>query len=155
MKYSKIVILVVIVLIALGGKFIFNFFKDRSTIENSLSNEEQIVLSRYKEMQQAMVDRDIDKLNNVVKDGTTFTHMSGKTQTKEEYFEDIRNGSLDYQSYTIENPSVSIDGNKAILKAKVTLTANAYGAKGSYPFNVSAYFEKVDNEWLYTNKGGK
>lgn len=102
-----------------------------------------------------MVDKDIDKLNNIVKDGTTFTHMSGRTQTKEEYFEDIRIGALDYQSYTIENPSVSIDGNKAILKARVTLTANAYGAKGSYPFNVSAYFEKVDNEWLYTNKGGK
>lgn len=122
---------------------------------NILSNEEEIILNRYKEMQQAMVDKDIDKLNKIVKDGTTFTHMSGRTQTKEEYFEDIRIGALDYQSYTIENPSVSIDGNKAILKARVTLTANAYGAKGSYPFNVSTYFEKVDNEWLYTNKGGK
>ena len=103
-------------------------------------------------MQQAMVDKDIDKLNMIVKDGTTFTHMSGKTQTKEEYFEDIRTGALDYQSYTIENHNVSVDGNKAILKARVTLTANAYGAEGSYPFNISAYFEKVNGEWLYTNK---
>ena len=152
MKYSKIVILVVIVLIALGGIFMFNFFKDRSTIENSLSNEEQIVLSRYKEMQQAMVDKDMDKLNSIVKDGTTFTHMSGKIQTKEEYLADIESKALDYQSYTIENPKVEIDGNKAILTARVTLTANAYGAQGSWPFNVTAYFEKVNNEWLYRNK---
>lgn len=152
MKKIIIVILVILV-IGIGGIYMLNHNKDNDI--NILSNEEEIILNRYKEMQQAMVDKDIDKLNNVVKDGTTFTHMSGRTQTKEEYFEDIRNGSLDYQSYTIENPSVSIDGNKAILKAKVTLTANAYGAKGSYPFNVSAYFEKVDNEWLYTNKGGK
>ncbi len=152
MKKIIIVILVILV-IGIGEIYMLNHNKDNGI--NILSNEEEIILNRYKEMQQAMVDKDIDKLNNVVKDGTTFTHMSGRTQTKEEYFEDIRNGSLDYQSYTIENPSVSIDGNKAILKAKVTLTANAYGAKGSYPFNVSAYFEKVDNEWLYTNKGGK
>ncbi|MBR1936232.1 MAG: nuclear transport factor 2 family protein [Bacilli bacterium] len=125
---------------------------NRNNNISSLTSEENIILNRYKEMQQAMVDKDIDKLNKIVKDGTTFTHMSGKTQTKEEYFEDIRTGALDYQSYTIENPSVSIDGNKAILKARVTLTANAYGAQGSYPFNVSAYFEKVDKEWLYTNK---
>ena len=122
-----------------------------SSISN-LTNEEEIVLSRYKEMQQAMVDKDIDKLNRIVKDGTTFTHMSRKTQTKEEYFEDIKTGALDYQSYTIENSRISIEGNKAILKARLILTANAYGAQGTYPFNVSAYFEKVDGEWLYTNK---
>lgn len=119
---------------------------------SNLTNEEGTILNIYKEMQQAMIDKDIDKLNKIVKDGTTFTHMSGKTQTKEEYFEDIKTGALDYQSYTIENPSVSIEENKAILKARVTLTANAYGAQGSYPFNVTAFFEKIDDEWLYTNK---
>ena len=122
-------------------------------IDNSnLSLEEEIILNRYKELEQAMIDKDIDKLNKIVKEGTTFTHMSGKTQSKNEYFEDIRSGALDYQSYTIENSRVTIDGNTAILKARVTLTANAYGAQGTYPFNISAYFEKIDGEWLYTNK---
>ena len=125
---------------------------NRNNNISSLTNEENIILNRYKEMQQAMVDKDIDKLNRIVKDGTTFTHMSGKTQTKEEYFEDIKTGALDYQSYTIENSRISIEGNKAILKARLILTANAYGAQGTYPFNVSAYFEKVDGEWLYTKK---
>ena len=124
-----------------------------NNIDNSnLSLEEEIILNRYKELEQAMIDKDIDKLNKIVKDGTTFTHMSGKIQSKNEYLEDIRSGALDYQSYTIENPRVTIDGNTAILKARVTLTANAYGAQGTYPFNISAYFEKIDGEWLYTNK---
>ncbi len=127
-----------------------NHHKDNDI--GNTTDEEEIVLNRYKEMQQAMIDKDIDKLNNIIKDNTTFTHMSGRTQTKEEYIEDIRTGELDYQSYTIENPNVTIDGNKAIIKARVTLTANAYGAQGSYPFNISACFEIVDGEWLYTNK---
>ena len=111
-------------------------------IDNSnLSLEEEIILNRYKELEQAMIDKDIDKLNKIVKEGTTFTHMSGKTQSKNEYFEDIRSGALDYQAYTIENPRVTIDGNTDILKARVTLTANAYGAQGTYPFNIYAFFE--------------
>ena len=57
-------------------------------------------LSRYEEMQQAMVDKDIDTLNKIVKDWTMYTHMSWKRQTKEEYFSDIKNGRLDYQDYT-------------------------------------------------------
>ena len=130
----------------------FNNLKNKNVNEDNLSNEEVIVLNKYKEMQQTMVDKDIDKLNNIVKDGTTFTHMSGKTQTKEEYFADIESKALDYQSYTIENTKVEIDGNKAILTARVILTANAYGAQGSWPFNVIAYFEKINNEWLYRNK---
>ena len=128
----------------------FNFKKNNEQV-NNLSSEEQEILNRYKEMQQAMVDKDIKKLREIVKDDTTFTHMSGRTQTREEYFADIESKALDYQSYTIENPVVTIDGNKAALKARVTLTANAYGAQGSYPFNVNAHFEKINNEWLYTN----
>ena len=149
MKKIIIVILVILVII-IGGIDMFNHQKEKDI--SDLNNEEEIVLNRYKEMQQAMVDKDIDKLNNIVKDGTTFTHMSGKTQSKEEYFEDIRSGDLDYQSYTIENPKVTIDGNKAILKARVTLTANAYGAQESWPFNISAYFERINGDWLYINK---
>lgn len=57
-------------------------------------NEEEKVLAVYKSMQQAMIDKDIDKLDRIVKDGTTFTHMSGKTQTKEEYFGEIADGTV-------------------------------------------------------------
>lgn len=123
--------------------------KDNNEMINQ--SEEEIVLNRYKQMLTAMCDKDEDVLNEVIKDGTTFTHMSGKTQTKEEYIYDIVTKRLDYKSYTIDNPEVTIEENKAILKAKVSLTANAYGAYGTYPFNVTAYFEKIDGNWYYRN----
>lgn len=146
----KKIIVAITIIIIIGGIVMIAFNHNKSN-ENYLSSEEQEVLNRYKEMQQAMVDKDIEKLREIVKDDTIFIHMSGKKQTREEYFADIESNELDYQSYTIENPVVTIDGNKATLKARVTLTANAYGAQGSYPFNVNAHFEKINNEWLYTN----
>jgi len=64
-----------------------------------MMNEEEKVLAAYEAMQQAMINKDIDKLDRIVKDGTTFTHMSGKTQTKEEYFGEIADGTLNYHKY--------------------------------------------------------
>ena len=109
------------------------------------------VLNRYKAMEQAMVDANIDILNEIILDGTTFRHMSGKVQTKDEYLNDIKNGALDYQTYTIENEEITIDGDVAYIKAKVTLTANAYGAQGSWPFNVNAHMKRIKGIWYYTN----
>lgn len=38
----------------------------------TMINEEEKVLAAYESMQQAMIDKDIDKLDRIVKDGTTF-----------------------------------------------------------------------------------
>ena len=113
--------------------------------------EEARVIARYRAVQQAMIDKDIDTLDKIILDGTIFRHMSGKTQTKDEYFADIRNGRLDYQSYTMTDEKVEINGNDATLTCYVVLTANAYGAQGSWPFNVTAHLVKIDGEWYMTN----
>ncbi|MBQ6551196.1 MAG: nuclear transport factor 2 family protein [Lachnospiraceae bacterium] len=113
--------------------------------------DEQRVIARYQAVQQAMIDKDIDVLDEIILDGMTFTHMSGKTQTKDEYFADIRDGRLDYQSYTMKDAKVVIDGDDATLTCRVVLTANAYGAQGSWPFNVTAHLVRIDGEWYMTN----
>lgn len=125
-----------------------------STVEQeseTMINEEEKVLAVYKSMQQAMIDKDIDALDRIVKDGTTFTHMSGKTQTKEEYFGEIADGTLNYYRYKIENGKINVSGNTATLSADVTLTAKVYGTSGSWTLPVNAHFEKINNEWIYTN----
>jgi hypothetical protein len=54
------------------------------TANTSHLDEAQLeVLAAYQAMQQAMVDADHDAMRAIVEDGTTFTHMSGYTQTKE------------------------------------------------------------------------
>lgn len=114
-------------------------------------NEENRVLEAYKAMQQAMIDKDIDTLDRIIKDGTTFTHMSGKTQTKEEYFGEIADGTLNYYKYKIANGEITVNGNTATLKADVTLTAKVYGMSGSWTLPVNAHFENIHNEWIYCN----
>ena len=115
------------------------------------NNEEAAVMAAYEVIQQAMIDKDIDTLDRVILDGTTFTHMSGKTQTKEEFFGEIANGTLNYYAYEIHDPKITITGDEALLTASVTLTAKVYGASGDWTLPVNARFTKIDEVWYSHN----
>ena len=115
------------------------------------NNEEAAVMAAYEVIQQAMIDKDIDTLDRVILDGTTFTHMSGKTQTKEEFFGEIANGTLNYYAYEIHDPQITITGDEALLTASVTLTAKVYGASGDWTLPVNARFTKIDGVWYSHN----
>ena len=113
--------------------------------------DEAAVLDTYKAVQQAMIDKDIDTLDRMILDGTTFTHMSGKTQTKEEFFGEIADGTLNYYAYEIHDPQITINGDEAVLTASVTLTAKVYGASGDWTLPVNARFTKIDGAWYSHN----
>ncbi len=112
------------------------------------SLEESQVLTTFEAIQQAMIDKDIEALDRLYQDGTTFTHMSGKTQTKAKFFGEIADGTLNYYAYTIHHPKITVNGTEAALSASVTLTAKVYGASGSWTLPVTTYFTKVDGQWI-------
>ena len=113
--------------------------------------EESAVLKTFETMQQAMIDKDMDTLDAVIKDDTIFTHMSGKQQTKAEYFAEIRNGTLNYYGYHIADLHIAVDGDHAVLTCTTTLDAKVYGFSGSWDLHTNAYYEKIDGEWIYCN----
>ena len=71
---------------------------------SDLSAEEQAVLYQQARYCQAMI----------------FTHMSGRQQTREEYFADIANGNLQYFTIGIQNPVVNITGSVAVFHMGVS-----------------------------------
>lgn len=50
-----------------------------------------------------MVERDIETLRSLMADDLVLVHMSGQTQSKEEWLEEIRNETMRYYSIRIEN----------------------------------------------------
>ena len=113
--------------------------------------EQLEVLVAYQAMQQAMVSVDHDAMRKIVEEGTTFTHMSGYTQTKEEFIAEV-GGPLTYFHSDVREVSVSIDGDWAVLTGVVALTARAYGAEGTFPLNVRQSLHRVDGKWLYSKR---
>ena len=107
-----------------------NYALIKKMAKSVMVNEDSKILAAYEAMQQAMIDKDIDKLGRIVKDGTTFTHVSGKTQTKEEYFGEIADGTLNYYKYKITDCKITVNGDTATLTAK--RHCNSYSKRHSH-----------------------
>lgn len=78
--------------------------------------------------------------------------MSGKTQSREEYFADIEKGRLNYFTIGIDNPVIEVDGDMATITFTSVLNANAYGARGTFRMSGTHKYEKRDGEWIAVNK---
>ena len=101
--------------------------------KKNLSPIQEEVLKRFIDFQEAMIVKDYDKLDVILNDNYTLTHMSGKTQSKQEYINEIMDGTLNYYKSTIDNPIITIiEETKSIFKADVTLEAKVYGIKGTW-----------------------
>lgn len=97
-----------------------------------MSSEQTEVLYRQAMYCQAMTEADIDTMKELVSEDMVFTHMSGRQQTREEYFADVEDGSLLYFTIGIDGPVVEVDGDLASVTYTSVLNANAYGARGTY-----------------------
>ena len=117
-----------------------------------LTEDELSALYQAARYCQAMTEADIDTMRQIVSEDMTFTHMSGMKQTREEYFADVADGSLTYYAIGMENPVVEVDGDVAKVTYTSVLTANAYGARGTFRMKGTHYYRRIDGEWIAVNR---
>lgn len=117
----------------------------------SMTDEQLAVVYAQARYCQAMTDADIDSMRELVSEDKTYTHMSGKKQTREEYFADIADGNLRYFTIGMDSPKVEVSGDTASVTYTSVLNANAYGSRGTYRMKGTHYYEKRDGEWIAVN----
>ncbi len=118
---------------------------------SSLTQEEFAVLRQAARYCEAMTEADIDTMREIVSEEMVFTHMSGRQQTREEYFADVADGSLRYYTIGMEKPTVQVDGDRATVTYTSVLNANAYGARGTFRMKGTHHYEKRDGAWIAVN----
>lgn len=118
---------------------------------SDMSDEQLEVLYQQARYCQAMTEADTDTLREIVSEDAMFTHMSGRQQTREEYFADIEDGSLRYFTIGIDTPVVETKGDSASITFTSVLDASAYGARGVYRMSGTHRFEKRDGKWYAVN----
>ncbi len=118
---------------------------------SELSADERAVLYQQARYCQAMTEADTETMTEITSPDMIFTHMSGRQQTREEYFADIVDGNLQYFTIGIENPVVHINGSYASVSYTSVLNANAYGARGTYRIDGTHWYEKQGENWIACN----
>ena len=114
--------------------------------------EKEKILKTYQQFQQAMIDKDIDMLRSLTLKDTTFTHMSGKKQTREEFFLEIENGTLNYYQSTILDMKISIEDGYGHIVGTTRLDAKVYGMKGVWDLPVSQWYKEIDGKYYLVNR---
>ncbi len=104
----------------------------------------------YRQVNQAMVDKDIPKLNKLLKPQTVLVHMTGYHQPVSEWLAQIESEEMIYDSWQEEAiKEVVIEGNHASLLGQSRVKARIWGGPPhTWPLQVEMQFEKVDGEWL-------
>ncbi|RSJ11358.1 hypothetical protein D8824_00985 [Streptococcus intermedius] len=116
--------------------------------KTDLSKEDQeAIIARYEELQQALINQNISKLKQLLPDDYIAVHITGRRQTKEEWLKDIENGDMRYFHFTDLHYSFSQEGNRVQLGIRQRITANIYGSEGTWSIPGTRVFEKRGGEW--------
>lgn len=134
-------VIAVILVMAIGWETIYaaQQRKDIESVEKKL-----IDLSRNK--WKWMAERDINHLETLFHDNAVFVHMGG-TMTKNQELNIIKSGTIQYQHAAIEETTVRVVEQTAVILDKIRLTAVVNGKQVVNPFMVTEIYVLVDNEW--------
>ena len=117
------------------------------------SEVEKKIIEIYKFHCKCMIDKNFNGFNEYSTDEFILFHMSGKKQSRAEFFNDMKNGNLIY--YNVKHDSLKVDikdANHVILYAKSQLDANPYNiGRSIYKLESICDFHFVNNKWMIKN----
>lgn len=126
------------------GLFIIVACAQLSFAQNTEAEQEIIQLSKDK--WQWMSDKDEDKLAILFHEKAMFVHMGGSWGTDRE-LGIIKSGGIWYKKADIQEVSVNIIDNTAILLNRIDLLAEVGGNEVTNPFQVTEVYIKQDGSW--------
>ena len=113
-----------------------------------MTAEEKEVYAAYEAINTAMIAKDRTAMERYFDEKLTFTHMSGKKQTREEFIGEIMDGILNYFKVDTKDYSINVNGNMAQMKVTHTLTAKVYGIGGSWTMSGENTYRKRGGIWV-------
>ena len=105
-----------------------------SVASSSPTAEIQAVLSAEKSRREAVVERSLAKLAAMTAEDLIYVDAHGIERNKPAYLEHIATENVRYVSYSLEHPSVRIEGTVAIVRGifQFDVMANGRSHKGSH-----------------------
>lgn len=114
--------------------------------EAGRKGEDQALLALSKQKWLWMAERRTDLLADLFHDQAVFVHM-GATMTRAQELEVIGGGQIQYKQTDIEESSVRIVGDTAIVLNKLRLVAVVAGKEVTNPFVVTEVYVRQGKVW--------
>ena len=124
-------------------------FSEEKTDMEQLKQEIEQFLDEWND---AMVAADTVRLGAMMDDGIILRHITGMTQTKREWLEEVASGSMKYHKIEKKNVKVSLntDGSVNVSFTSV-ITATIWGSYGTWTLNGTMLLVKRNGKWIRTD----
>jgi hypothetical protein len=127
---------------------LFSAYAKEKTLMTNKENPKAELIQAYHTMYKAMIEKDIAKLNGLLEEDYTLTHMTGYKQSRKEWLQQIESGQMKYHSTKEKSVEVELHGNKATLTGKNATDATIYGSRNTWNLQLKTEYEKKDGQWL-------
>ena len=95
-------------------------------------SDKELLRKLYIDLCDASINKDLDKLNEILSDDYILVHMTGMKQSKEDYIESVKSGELAYYESNHESIEVNINGEEATIIGKTKTLASPFGSSKSW-----------------------
>ncbi|NGM61904.1 nuclear transport factor 2 family protein [Sphingobacterium sp. SGG-5] len=137
MSTKKVVMSMIILAIAFGNQ------------ETKAQHTEQISVEKaVDKLTNAMLTANRNALSDLASDKLSYGHSSGKVENKKEFVETIASGASVFEQLQIENQSIDIDHNTAIVRHTLTGRTNDPGkGPAALKIGIVLVWTKADGSW--------
>jgi ketosteroid isomerase-like protein len=112
-----------------------------------MNEDEQRILAIYQRIDDAMVNKDTEALENILDNNYILVHMTGYRQSKQEWLEQIENEEMRYFKTIPQKTEITIAGKTAVLICDTRIDARIYGFRNTWSMTFKMQFEKRGEKW--------
>jgi len=124
------------------------FFGLTLSVATAQSKQEKQVLDRLEMWRTALLEQDLETLDKVFANEMTYGHSNGHVDTKSSFINTIRDKKEVYKVLNLSDITVSIVGNNALVRNKMTGSVDLADGTVSKPnLGVLQVWNKTKNGW--------
>jgi len=114
-------------------------------------NAEEQVKQADRRWAEATIKMDIPTLEQLLADDLTYTHSSGRSETKTEFLTAIKTQSLKYEALEPQEVKVRVHGNMAVLNSLASMTVRpAGGQSNTFRARILRVYMRDKGAWRLT-----
>lgn len=129
--------------------FIVIIFLQFSTFaQKDLTNEQKNVANQVEALRIAMIDANAEKLKELTSAQLSYGHSGGHIENQEEFIQKIVSGKSDFVTIELQDQTISISENIAIVRHKLYAHTNDNGVEKDIQLGVMLVWQKHKKNWL-------
>jgi ketosteroid isomerase-like protein len=95
----------------------------------------------------AMLQGDLAALEGLLAEDLTYTHSSGKAETRAQFLESLRSGKLRYLAASRSDVAVRVYGDTAVVTGRAEMKVSSQGQELTLPIRFTEVWVKSGGAW--------